>query len=121
MGDGDFVQLEQACRLGQPLADEDGIEAFEIGEDNKLLERCVIADISISVGMRIAPLLRGPAEKGDVEQVGFVGIDELRLSFGDRGWEERLLDGVRVDAVVDLGQGSLEVPAEFETVVFVVL
>lgn len=121
MGDGDFVQLEQAFRLGQPLADEHGIEAFEIGEDDKLLKRRVIADISIGVGMGIAPLLRGPAEEGDVEQVGFVRIDELRLSFGDRGWEKRLLDGVGVDAVINFGQGALEVPAEFEPVVFVVL
>ena len=30
LGDGDFVQLEQAFRLGQALADEDGVEAFEI-------------------------------------------------------------------------------------------
>ena len=121
LGDGDFVQLEQALRLGQTLADEHGVEAFEIGEDDELLQRRVVADVALGVGMGIAPLLRGLAEESDVEQVGFVGIDEGCLSLGDSGREERLLDGVGVDAVVDLGEGALEVPTELEAVVFVVL
>ena len=32
---------------------------------------------------------------------------------------ECLADGTSVDAVVKLGQGALEIPAEFETVVFI--
>ena len=35
--------------------------------------------------------------------------------------DEGVLDGIRVDAVVDLGEGVLGVPIEFEAVVFVVL
>ena len=121
LGDGDFVQLEQALRLGQALPDEDGIEAFEVGEDDELLQRGVVADVAVGVGVGVAPLLRGLAEEGDVEQVGFVGIDERRLCLGDGRRDEGLFDGVGVDAVVDLGEGALEVPPELETVVFVVL
>jgi len=40
---------------------------------------------------------------------------------GNGGRDERFFDGVGVDAVVDPGEGALEVPAELEAVVFVVL
>ncbi len=103
------------------MADEDGIEAFEIGEDDELLQRSVVADVALGVGMGIAPLFRGLAEEGDVEQVGFVGIDERGLGLGDGRRDERLFDGVGVDAVIDLGERALEIPPELEPVVFVVL
>jgi hypothetical protein len=43
------------------------------------------------------------------------------LSLGDGGRDERLLDGIGVDAVVDLGEGALEVPIELETVILLIL
>lgn len=107
--------------MGQALTDEHGIEACEIGEDDELLQWGVVAEVALGIGMSIAPLLRRLAEEGDVEQVGFVGIDEGALSLGDGGRQERLLDRVGVDAVVDLGEGALEIPPELEAVVFVVL
>ncbi len=103
------------------MADEDGIEAFEVGEDDELLQRGVVADVAVGVGVGVAPLLRGLAEEGDVEQVGFVGIDERCLSLGDGRRDEGFFDGVGVDAVVDLGERALEVPPELETVALVVL
>ena len=112
LGDGDFVELEQALWLGKALADEHGVEAFEVGEDDELLQRGVVADVAIGVGMGVAPLLRRLAEEGDVEQVGLAGVNEAGLSLGDGGRDERILDRVGVDAVVDLGEGALEVPTE---------
>ncbi len=103
------------------MADEDGIEAFEIGEDDELLQRSVVADVALGVGMGIAPLFRGLAEEGDVEQVGFAGINQRGLGFGDGGWDECFLDRVGVDAVVDFGERALEIPTELKAVVFVVL
>jgi hypothetical protein len=41
--------------------------------------------------------------------------------FAYGGRDERLLDGVGVNAVIDLREGALEVPSELEAVVFVVL
>ena len=103
------------------MTDENGIEAFEIGEDNKLLQRSVIPDVTLGVRMGITPLFRGLAEEGDIEQIGLAGIDGGGLRLGD-GWrDERFLDRVGVDAVVDLGEGALEVPIELEPVVFVIL
>ncbi len=103
------------------MANKDGVEAVEVGEDDELLQRGVVAKVALGVGMGVAPLLRGLAEEGDVEQVGFAGVNEAGLGLGDGGGNERLLDGVGMDAVVDLGEGALEVPAELEAVVFVVL
>ena len=43
------------------------------------------------------------------------------LDLGDAGRDEPFLDRVGVDAVVDLGEGALEVPFELEAVAFLVL
>ena len=83
--------------------------------------RGVVADVAVGVGMGVAPLPGGLAEEGDVEQVGFAGVDRCRLRFGNGGRDERLLDGVGVDAVIDLRERALEVPPELEAVIFVVL
>ena len=40
MGDGDVVEGGEAFWLRQPLADEDGVEAFEVGEDGKCRVSC---------------------------------------------------------------------------------
>ena len=80
----------------------------------------MVADVTLGVRVSVAPLLRGLAEEGDVEQVGLVRVDEggLLLVHGDR--DQRLLDGIGVDAVIDLGEGALEVPPELEAVIFVI-
>ncbi len=86
-----------------------------------MLQRSVVADVALGVGVGIPPFLGGLAEKRDIEQVGFVGIDERRLLPGD-GWrDEGLLYGVGMDAIIDFGKGALEVPLELEPVVLFVL
>ena len=121
LADGDFIELKQALELGNTLADENGIEALEICEDDKLLKRRMVADVAFGIGMGIAPLLRGLAKEGDIEQVSFVGIDERCLSLRECRRQERLLDRVRMDAVVDLCEGALEVPIELQAVVLIIL
>ena len=107
MGDGDFVEFEQAFGCREALADEDGVEAFEVGEDDELLQRGVVADIAFGIGVGVAPLFRGLAEEGDVEEVGLAGVGEAGLGLGDRGWDEGFFDRVGVDAVIDLGEGAV--------------
>ena len=121
LADGDFIELKQALRLGNTLADENGIEALEICEDDKLLKRSMVADVAFGIGMGIAPLLRGLSEQRDIEQVGFVGIDDRRLSLGEGRRQECFFDGVGVDAVVDLGEGALEAPIELQAVALIIL
>lgn len=81
----------------------------------------MVADVSFGGGIGIPPLFGGLAEEGDVEQVRLAGIDGGCLRLGDGRRDEGVLDGVSVDAVVDLGEGALEVPIELEAVVFLVL
>ncbi len=84
------------------MADEHGVEAFEIGEDDELLQRGVVAEVALGARVGVAPFFRG-------------------LGFGDGGWDECFLDRVGVDAVVDFGERALEIPTELKAVVFVVL
>src|SRR3990167_9113035 len=53
--------------------------------------------------------------------VSYSAIDNVRLGLGDLRRKQRLLDGIGVDSVVDLGKGALEIPPELEAVVFRVL
>jgi hypothetical protein len=121
LGDGDFVEHAQALGGGQALADQHRIEAFEVGEHDELLQRSVVAEVAFRFGVGVAPLLRRLAEQGDVERIGLLGVDEGGLGVGDRRRDKGVPDGVGVDAVVDLGEGALEIPIELEAVVLVVL
>ena len=100
MGDGDLVEFEEPFRRGEALADEHGVEAFEVGEDDELLERRVVAEVALGVGVRVAPLFRGLAEEGNVEQIGLAGIHEVGLGRGDGGRDQGLLDGIGVDPII---------------------
>ena len=51
--------------------------------ESAVIVRGVIADVALRVRMRVAPLLRGVAEEGDIEQIGLAGIDETGLGPGD--------------------------------------
>ena len=119
MGNGDAVEHGKAFGLWQTLADENGVQAFKVGQDNELLQRGMVPDVALGAGMGITPLHRGLAKKSDIEQIGLTGIDGGCLRLGDRWRDESFLDGVGVDSVVDLGEGSLEVPIQFKAVVFV--
>jgi len=98
--------------LRQSLANENGVEAFEVRKHDQLLKRGMIADVALGIGMGITPLLGGAAEEGDIQQVGLAGIDDGGLRLGDGGRNERFLDRIGVDAVVDLGQVAANVPAQ---------
>ena len=121
LSDGDAVECGESLCLRQSLANEDGVEAFEVRKHDQLLKRGVVADVALGIGMSITPLLGGLAEEGDIQQVGLAGIDDGGLRLGNGGRNERFLDRIGVDAVVDLREGALEVPIELQAVVFVVL
>ena len=101
------------------MTNEDCVEAFQIGQYHQLFQQCIVADVAPCIGVGFAPFFCGLAKQGDIEQVRFVGIDQRYLQLGDGRRYECLADGIRVDVVIDLGQGALEIPSEFETLVFV--
>lgn len=51
MGDGDLVKLSQPFCGRDVLADEDSVDAFEVGEDDELLHGGVISDVARGLGV----------------------------------------------------------------------
>ena len=45
LADGDFVEPLQPVTLGQLHGDELGVEVFQVGEDEELLDRGVVAQV----------------------------------------------------------------------------
>ena len=84
-----------------------------------MLNAGVIADIALARGIGITPLLGGLAEQGDIEDVGLIGVGEICLIPGNGGRDDVRLNGVGMDAVVQLGQRAVEVPAQRRAAVFV--
>ena len=119
MADGDLIEAFQALALGQAHVDKFCVHSLGIGEDEKLLDGGVVAHVAFKAWVGVAPLLRGLAEEGDVEQVGFGGVGDGGLGGGDFGRDEVLFYRVGVDAVVELREGAVEVPREREAAAFV--
>ena len=72
----------------------------------------LVANVDIFARVFAAPLGGGLAEEGHVEHIGLAGIDDAGLRFAQLRRDEVSLDGVGVDAVVDLGEIAANVPAE---------
>ena len=94
------------------MADKQGVEVFQIREANELGTGGLVADVALFAGVLAAPLGGGLAEEGHVEHIGLAGIDEAGLGFAQLRRDEVGLDGVGVDAVVDLSEVAADVPAE---------
>jgi hypothetical protein len=121
LADGDLVQPLQALALRQPHVDQFGIHGFEVGQHEELLDGGMVAHVAVEFGIRFAPEFRGQPEQGDIEQIGLVGVDDRRLRRGHGRRDEAFLDGIGVDAVVELGEGAVEVPGQREAAVLVLL
>ncbi len=101
-----------AVALGQVHVDEPlGVQAFDVGEHQQLFEGGVFAHVAFQRGVGVAPLFGGQAEEGDVEYVGLAGIGDGGLRGCDGGRYQVRFDGVGVDAVVELGQGAIQIQA----------
>ena len=103
MANGDLVEAFEALGLGKAHVDEFGIHAFDVCEDEELLDAGVFAHVAFQAGIGIAPLAGCDAEEGNIQKVGLGGISHGSLSGGDFRRNEVCLDGIRVDAVVQLG------------------
>ena len=62
LSDGDLVELCQSFLGGDALANQHGIDAFQIGKDNELLHGGVISHIALEIGSRASPLFGGDPE-----------------------------------------------------------
>jgi len=110
LADGDFVESWEPLPLGQTHVDEFGVHALDVGQHEQLLDGGVVAHVAFATEIGFAPLFSGLAEEGHVEHIGLAGIDHGGLGGGDGGGDDVGLNGVGVDAAVELGEGAVEVP-----------
>ena len=105
-----MIKPLEPVALRQRHVGELGVHALDIGEDEELFDGGVVAHVAIELGIDVTPLLRGLAEEGHVQQIGLGGVSDGSLRGRDLRRDEVRLDGVGVDAVVELGEGAVEVP-----------
>ena len=78
-----------------------------------LLLRQVRADAGLLFDAVLdSELLCSHTEQGHVQHIGFTGIHHGNLLCGKLRRDQVLLDSICMDAVIDLGQISLDVPAK---------
>ena len=112
LADGDLVELLQTIGLRESLTDQDGVHAFEIGQDDKLLDGGLIPDVPLGLGIGIAPFLGGLSEEGDIQEVGLGSVFQNGVLFGEGRWNLDIPDRIGLVAVVDFGKCPLVVPTE---------
>lgn len=88
--------------LCKSLGDEDGVVALHIGEYEQLLYGGIVANVSFLARVGLSPLACCTIEERNIEEVCFIGIDEVFLFGGKFGWHKVLPDGIGVDAIVNL-------------------
>ena len=114
------VSLVMIC-LRQAHVDEFRIHAFDVGQHEQLLDGGVVAHIAIDADVAVSPLLCRLPKQRDVEQVRLTGIGDRGLSGGDGRRNQVGLNGIGMDAVIEFGQGAIEVPGKREALILVLL
>ena len=112
MLDGDLVQLLQPLRLRNTIIDHDGVDVLHVGDTNELVDGGVIALVAFERRVGDLPLLMRHAEESYIQHIRFARVDDVHLSACDGGGNEILLDGIRMDAVVDLREFPLRRPTD---------
>lgn len=108
---GDAIQADEPFPLGDAVLYEHRIQALHVRQAYQFVDGRIVADVAFQVGMLVAPFQSGHSEECHVQYVGFVGIDARGLRWGYLLWDEVLLDGIGMDAIVDFRQFPLCVPA----------
>jgi hypothetical protein len=103
---------------GRPWLMKQGVDAFHIAQYHQLLKGGMVPYIALGIGVGLPPLNSGFAEKGHVQQVGLAGIYGRRILLSKQLRDEVFLDRIGMDAVIDLGQNALDMPALLQPVVF---
>lgn len=84
----------------------------QVGQAHKLRNVGVVTDVTLKIWIGIAPLFCRHPEQCHIQHIGFVGIDQGNLTGGQLRRDQILLDGVRMNAIIDLGKVALDVPTK---------
>ena len=110
LADGNGVELCQTLRLRDSFVDEHRVQVLQIGQAHELRNVGIVADVAFELRMGIAPLFGRHPEQCHIQNIGFVGIDQRNLPSRQFRRDQVFLDGICVNAVIDLGKVALDVP-----------
>jgi len=99
--------------------DELSIEALKISENDELFDGGVVSDIPRLILGFTAPLHCSLAKERLIENIGLGCVGELRFFWIDLFRDEICFDRVRVNAIVDFGQGAIEIPLKRKATILV--
>ena len=112
LADGNGVELCQTLCLRDSFVDEHRIQVLQIGQAHKLRNVGIVADVAFKIRVGIAPLFGRHTKQRHIQDIGFIGIDQGNLPGRQFRWDQILLDGIRVNAIIDLGKVALDIPAK---------
>lgn len=101
------------------MSNQLGIDAFQIGQDNQLLQIGLIPDISLSVWVCLPPFLCSHAKHCDVQHICLIGIGNTLLPRGYVRRNQHFFNSIRMDSVIDFGQSPVQIPSKSKPTVFV--
>ena len=110
--DGDGVELCQPLGLRHSFADEHGIQVLQIGKADQLRDIGVVTDIPFSSGWLSRHCFAVIPNRAMFNTSASLAYT-METCFAVKALAESvLLDGICMDSIVDLGQISLDVPAQ---------
>jgi hypothetical protein len=121
LADGGFIKPLKAVCLRQTHVNEFCIHAFEVCQHEQLLNGGMVAHVAFEARIAVPPLLCGLSEQRDIEQICFTGVGDRDLRGGDGRRNQVRLNGVGMDTVIELGQGTVKIPGQRQPLVFVLL
>ena len=101
--DGNLIEFHKPFTLGNSIIDKHGIDILHIRQTYQFVDVRIVTDVAFQVGISLAPLLGSHSEHGHIQYIGFLGIDDACLCWGDFFGNQMALDSIRMDAIVDLG------------------
>ena len=112
LANGDLIETLQSLTLMKTHVDKLCVHAFQIGQHEELLDAGMVAHVAVQPRVSLPPLFGSLPKESDIQQVCLTGIGDGRLGRGDFRRNEVFFDGIGVDAVVELGQRTVEVPGQ---------
>ena len=109
---GNPVQLQQPLSLRYPIIDEYGIQTFQIGKADQFIDIGVIPDVSFFIGIGFPPFLSCHPEHRHIQDIRFIRINNGGFAAVKFRRNQVLLDGIRMNPVIQFGKLSLRAPAK---------
>ena len=109
---GNPIQLQQPFSLRYPVIDKNSIQTFQIGKADQFIDIGVIPDVPFFIGIGFPPFLSCHPEHRHIQDIRFVRINNGGFAAVKFRRNQVLLDGIRMNPVIQFGKFSLRAPAK---------